>query len=242
MLAIFKREIMSFFTTATGPLALGLFLLLNGLFLWVFKGPYNVFDYGFADLSAFFMLSPYIFLILIPALSMKSFSEEKKLGTLELLLMKPLSPGNLVAGKFLGIFILAVMALIPTLIYVWSISSLGTEAGNYDLGLIMGSYFGMLLLLLAYTSIGLFTSTLSENQIVAFLLAIVLCLFAYLGFESIAGLISDGGLSLFIENIGMKAHYERIGRGIIDSRDVIYFISISILFSYLTVTRLKQRA
>lgn len=242
MFAIFKREITSFFTNSTGPLALGLFLLLNGLFLWVFKGPYNVFDYGFADLSAFFMLSPYIFLILIPGISMKSFSEEKKLGTLELLLMKPLNPWELVMGKFLGIFVLGVMALIPTLMYVWSISSLGTEAGNYDLGLVMGSYFGMLLLLFAYTSIGIFTSTLSENQIVAFLLSITLSLFVYLGFESIAHIIADGSFSLLVENIGMKAHYERIGRGIVDSRDVVYFISISIFFMFLTVTRLKQRA
>ncbi|NNK10628.1 MAG: gliding motility-associated ABC transporter permease subunit GldF [Flavobacteriaceae bacterium] len=241
MLAIFKREITSFFTTATGPLALVLFLVVNGLFLWVFKGPYNVFDYGFAELSAFFMLSPFIFLILIPGLSMKSFSEEKKLGTLELLLMKPLSPWELVLGKFLGIFVLGVIALIPTTVYVWSISALGTEAGNFDFGLVMGSYFGMLLLLFAYTSIGIFTSTLTENQIVAFLLAILLSLFAYLGFESIAALITNGSFSLFIENMGMKAHYERIGRGIIDSRDVVYFFSISIFFSYLTVTRLKQR-
>ena len=242
MLAIFKREITSFFTTATGILALGLFLAINGLLLWVFKGPYNVFDYGFADLSAFFMLSPFIFLFLIPALSMKSFSDEKKSGTLELLLMKPISPWELVLGKFFGIMVLGIIALAPTLVYVWCISVLGTETGNFDIGLVMGAYIGMILLLTAYTGIGLFTSTLSENQIVAFLFAILLSLFAYLGFEAISGLLLDGGFSLFVENLGMQAHYERMGRGIIDTRDVIYFISLAVFFLFLSVTRLKQRA
>ena len=242
MLAIFKREITSFFTTATGILALGLFLAINGLLLWVFKGPYNVFDYGFADLSAFFMLSPFIFLFLIPALSMKSFSDEKKSGTLELLLMKPISPWELVLGKFFGIMVLGIIALAPTLVYVWCISVLGTETGNFDIGLVMGAYIGMILLLTAYTGIGLFASTLSENQIVAFLFAILLSLFAYLGFEAISGLLLDGGFSLFVENLGMQAHYERMGRGIIDTRDVFYFISLAVFFLFLSVTRLKQRA
>jgi ABC-2 type transport system permease protein len=242
MLAIFRREITSFFTTATGILALGLFLAINGLLLWVFKGSFNVFDYGFADLSAFFMLSPYIFLFLIPALSMKSFSEEKKSGTLELLLMKPISPWELVLGKFFGIMALGIMALVLTLVYVWCISALGTQAGNFDIGLVVGAYMGMILLLTAYTGFGLFASTLSENQIVAFLSAILLALFAYQGFEAISGVLLDGGISLFIENLGMQAHYERMGRGIIDTRNVIYFLSLALFFLFLTVTRLKQRA
>ncbi|WP_297765297.1 gliding motility-associated ABC transporter permease subunit GldF [uncultured Muriicola sp.] len=242
MFAIFKRELTSFFTTATGILALGLFLAINGLLLWVFKGPYNLFDYGFADLSAFFKLSPFIFLFLIPALSMKSFSEEKKSGTLELLMMKPISPWELVLGKFFGIMVLGIIALVPTLVYVWCISALGTEPGNFDLGMVVGAYIGMVLLLTAYTGIGLFASTLSENQIVAFLSAILLALFAYLGFQAISGVLSDGSISLFIENIGMKAHYERMGRGIIDTRDVVYFLSMAVFFLFMTVTRLKQRA
>jgi len=242
MLAIFKREITSFFTTATGMLALGLFLAINGLLLWVFKGPYNVFDYGFADLSAFFMLSPFIFLFLIPALSMKSFSEEKKSGTLELLLMKPIGPWELVLGKFFGILVLGIIALFPTLVYVWGISALGTETENFDAGLVVGAYLGMILLLTSYTGIGLFASTLSENQIVAFLSAILLALFAYLGFQAISGVLSVGGISLFIENLGMQAHYERMGRGIIDTRDVIYFLSLAVFFLFMTVTQLKQRA
>ncbi len=241
MLAIFKREITSFFTSATGPLSLILFLLINGLVLWVFRGPYNVFDYGFADLSAFFTLSPFIFLVLIPALTMRSFSEEKKLGTLELLLMKPLSPWQLVFGKFFGVVILGGIAILPTVVYVWAISALGTDIGNFDLGLVIGAYSGMTLLLFAYTAIGLFASTLSENQIVAFLTAIVLSIVIYLGFDSISGLLADGSLALFVENLGARAHYERMGRGVIDTRDVVYFLSVSLFFIFLTVVRLSKR-
>ncbi len=242
MLAIFKREITSFFTAATGPLALILFLLINGLILWVFRGPNNIFDYGFADLSAFFTMSPYIFLVLIPALTMRSFSEEKKLGTLELLLMKPLSPWQLVFGKFFSVVVLGIIALIPTGVYVWAISALGTEVGNFDLGLVLGAYVGMILLLLVYTAIGLFASTLSENQIAAFLTAIVLSILLYLGFDSVSGLLADGSLALFVESLGARAHYERMGRGVIDTRDVVYFLSVVCFFVYLTVLRLKKRA
>ncbi len=242
MLSIFKREITSFFTSATGPLALLLFLLVNGLVLWVFQGPFNVFDYGFADLSAFFMVAPFVFLILIPALTMKSFSEERKLGTLELLLMKPLPVWKLVLGKLLGVIMLGIIALIPTLVYVWCITALGTESGNFDLGLVLGAYFGMILLLLAYTSIGVFSSSLTDNQIVAFLLSVILCLFIYLGFEAVSGLFADGIVTLFIEDMGARAHYERMGRGVLDTRDGVYFLSLSCFFGYLTVLQLNQRA
>ncbi|GGD40762.1 gliding motility-associated ABC transporter permease subunit GldF [Muriicola marianensis] len=242
MLSILKREITSFFASATGPLALVLFLLINGLVLWVFQGSFNVFDYGFSDLSAFFMVAPFVFLILIPALTMKSFSEERKLGTLELLLMKPLPAWKLVLGKLLGVITLGIIALIPTLVYVWCISALGTEAGNFDLGLVFGAYSGMILLLLAYTSIGVFSSSLTENQIVAFLFAVIICLFMYLGFEAISGLFSDGIIALFLENLGAMAHYERMGRGILDTRDVVYLLSISFFFGFLTVIQLNRRA
>src|SRR5210317_112881 len=168
MWSVFKKEITSFFTTPVGYLVMGLFLVLTGLFLWVFKGPFNIFDYGFADLSLFFLLAPWIFLLLIPAVTMRSFSEERKLGTLELLLSKPLSTFSLVMGKYLGAFILVLTAVIPTLLYVGTIYELGTTAGNLDTGLVWGSYMGLVLLMAVYTAIGLFTSILTENQIVAF--------------------------------------------------------------------------
>ncbi len=239
MLAIFKREIQSFFTSPIGYLVIGLFLVLNGLFLWVFKGPFNIFDYGFADLSNFFLLAPWVFLFLIPAITMKSFSEEKKLGTLELLFIKPISIWETVLGKFFGTFALGLIALVPTLLYVYSISQLGTTNGNLDTGLVLGSYFGTLFLMSCYTAIGLLASTLSENQIVAFIVGIILCFLFYYGFEGLATLF-EGETLVFIEKLGMKHHFESIARGVLDTRDLVYFITLTIFFLFLTVIQLKN--
>ena len=241
MLAIFKREITSFLTTTSGYLVMGLFLVLNGLFLWVFKGPYNILEYGFADLSTFFILAPWIFLFLIPAIAMKSFSEEKKLGTLELLLIKPMSLTQLIVGKFFGVLGLAIITLLPTLLYVLCISELGTIPGNLDMGLVLGSYIGILLLLATYSAIGVYASTLSENQIVAFLLALLLCFIAYYGFEAISTTIPYGSMALLISKWGMAAHFEQIGRGVLDTRDLVYFLSIIVLFIFLTTLQLKKK-
>jgi ABC-2 type transport system permease protein len=242
MRAIFKREITSFLTSTSGYLVMGLFLVLSGLFLWVFKGPYNLFEYGFADLTAFFMLAPWIFLFLIPAIAMKSFSEEKKLGTLELLLIKPMTLTRLVLGKFFGILGLALITILPTLLYVLCISELGTITGNLDMGLVTRSYIGILLLVGTYSAIGIYASTLSENQIVAFLLALLLCFIGYYGFEAISTTIADGSTALMISHLGMKAHFEGIGRGVLDTRDLVYFLSITIFFLFLTTLQLKLRS
>lgn len=241
MIAIFKREIQSFFTSPIGYLVIGLFLTLNGLFLWVFKGPFNIFDYGFADMGQFFLLAPWVFLFLIPAITMKSFSEEKKLGTLELLFIKPISLQSLVLGKFLGTLTLSLIAISPTFLYVYTISELGTSVGNLDMGMVIGSYFGLLFLIATYTAIGLFASTLSENQIVAFILAMVLCFLLFYGFEGLSGLIPSGSMFLFIKNLGMKAHFDSIARGVIDSRDIIYFIGLCAFFLFLTKNQLKNQ-
>ena len=240
MLAVFKKEIRSFFTSPIGYLIIGLFLVLNGLFLWVFKGQFNILDYGFADLSNFFLLSPWVFLFLIPAITMKSFSEERKLGTLELLLIKPISTLKVILGKFGGAFVLCVLAIIPTIIYVFTISNLGIIKGNYDLGIILGSYFGLLFLIATYTSIGVFASSLSENQILSFILGIVLCFIVFYGFEALATLFSDGDTSELIKSFGLKAHFNSIARGIIDIRDIIYFLSLTCFFLYMTIIRLKN--
>ena len=239
MLAIFKRELSSFFASPIGYLVIGLFLVLNGLFLWVFKGPFNIFDYGFADLSNFFLLAPWVFLFLIPAITMRSLSEERKLGTMELLFIKPLSVGSTVLGKFLGTFILSLIAIAPTLLYVFGISALGSTVGNLDSGLIWGSYFGLFFLIAAYTAIGLYASSLTDNQIVAFLIGVILCFTLYYGFEAVATLFSDGIFILFIEDLGMKAHFENIAAGVLDTKDLIYFISLTIFFLFLSVMRLK---
>ncbi|WP_411030413.1 gliding motility-associated ABC transporter permease subunit GldF [Spongiimicrobium sp. 3-5] len=239
MLAIFKREIQSFFTSSIGYLVVGLFLVLSGLFLWVFKGPYNVFDYGFADLGKFFLLTPWVFLFLIPAITMKSFAEERKLGTLELIFIKPLPLWKTVLGKFFGALTLAILAIIPTGVYVYCVSQLGTTVGNLDMGLVIGSYFGLLFLTAAYTAIGIFTSTLTENQIVAFILGTVLCFLIYYGFDALASLFSDGGLSLQTRNLGMKSHFDSVSKGVLDTRDLLYFGTLTAFFLFLTVSQLK---
>ena len=242
MLAIFKREVFSFFTTPVGYLIIGFFLVLNGLFLWVFKGEFNIFEYGFADLSKFFLLTPWVFLFLIPAVTMKSFSEEKKTGTLELLFIKPLSLGQTVYGKFFGALFLVVIALIPTFLYGICISQLGITEGNLDWGLIYGSYFGLFFLAMSYTAIGIFTSTLTENQIVAFILALVGCFMFYYGFEAVSTLFTDGDMAQFVISLGMKSHFEGISRGVLDSRDLIYFFSLSVLFLFFAIVQLKNHS
>ena len=239
MWAIVKKELTSYFTTPVGYLVMGLFLVLSGLFLWVFRGPFNIFDYGFADLSLFFLLAPWIFLLLIPAITMRSFAEERKLGTLELLLSKPLSTPTLALGKYIGTLSLTLLAVLPTLLYVATINELGTTPGNLDTGLVWGSYAGLFLLIMVYTSIGLFCSTLTDNQIVAFMSAVLVCFLLYYGFESLATLFPEGQTALWVQNLGMAAHYERIGRGVLDSRDLIYFLTLSAFFLYLSINRLN---
>ncbi|AVI51821.1 gliding motility-associated ABC transporter permease subunit GldF [Pukyongia salina] len=237
MTAIIKKEINSFFASPIGYLVIGIFLILNGLFLWVFGGDYNIFDSGFADLAPFFELAPWILLFLIPAVTMRAFSDELKLGTLELLLTKPLALHNIVFGKYLGSVILLVIALAPTLLYILTISALGNPEGNWDVGSTVGSYIGLFFLAAAYTAIGIFGSSLSSNQIVAFLISVFLCFALYYGFEGLATL--EFGIPL--DKLGMKAHFDSVSRGVLDTRDLVYFLSITALFLIFTVFKLNKR-
>ena len=239
MLAILKKEINSFFASPIGYLVIAVFLLLNGLFLWLFKGEFNILDNGFADLSSFFLLAPWILIFLVPAVTMRSFADEKKQGTLELLLTKPISYFNIVFGKYLGALILIVMALIPTLLYVYTISKLGNPEGNLDIGSVMGSYFGLLFLVAAYTSIGLFASSLTDNQIVAFISAVFICFFFYFGFEGLSNYNLFGD-AFYIEKLGMESHFKSMSRGVLDTRDIIYFLSVTALFITLTTLNIKR--
>jgi len=238
MKSIVLREIKSFFGSPVGYLVIAIFLILNGLFLWVFEGEYNILNTGFADLTPFFTLSPWILIFLIPAVTMRSFSDEKKQGTLELLLTKPLSIWQIVNGKFLGAVLLITMAIIPTFIYVAVISSLGMPEGHIDMGSTMGSYFGLLFLIAAYSAIGIFTSTLSENQIVAFIVAVFVCFFFYFGFEGLSAIVPN--FSSKIAALGMQDHFKSMSRGVLDTRDIIYFSSITIVFLSFTVYNLKS--
>jgi len=235
MLAILKKEINSFFASPIGYLVIAIFLLLNGLFLWLFKGEFNVLDYGFADLSSFFLLAPWILIFLIPAVTMRSFSDEKKQGTLELLLTKPISHLQIVLGKYLGAFILIVLALIPTLLYVYTVNQLGKPVGNLDVGSTLGSYFGLLFLIAAYTAIGIFSSTLSDNQIVAFIIAVFLCFLFYVGFEGLSEFLKSN----FIEQLGIASHFKSMSRGVLDTRDIIYFLSVTAFFIFFTVVKIN---
>ena len=241
MFSILKKEINSFFASPIGYLVIAVFLLLNSLFLFLFKGDFNILDNGFADLSSFFTLSPWIFIFLIPAITMRSFSDEKKQGTLELLLTKPISHLQIVLGKYFGAFVLVVIAILPTFLYVYAISKLGNPEGNLDMGSVLGSYFGLLFLAASYVSIGIFASTLSDNQIVAFIIAVFLCFFFYFGFQGIANYKLFGD-TFYLEKLGMDYHFESMERGVLDTRDLLYFLSITAFFIVLTKLNIKKQS
>jgi ABC-2 type transport system permease protein len=238
MKALLLREIKAFFGSPMGYLVIAVFLLLNGLFLWVFDNDFNILNSGFADLGPFFTLAPWILIFLIPAVTMRSFSDERKQGTLELLFTKPISTWEIVNGKFLGAFVLIVLALLPTLIYVAVLSYFGNPQGNIDMGSTIGSYFGLLFLVAGYTAIGVFTSTLSDNQIVAFISAVILCFLFYFGFEGTASFA--GSFGSVVSKLGMDYHFKSMSRGVIDTRDVLYFVSVAVLFLSFTVYKLKS--
>jgi ABC-2 type transport system permease protein len=238
MKAILLREIKSFFGSPIGYMVILVFLVLNGLFLWVFEGDFNILSSGYADLTPFFSLAPWVLLFLIPAVTMRSFSDEKKQGTIELLLTKPIATWQIVQGKFLGAFILIIIAVIPTLLYVYTLADLTLLQDKVDLGSIMGSYFGLLFLIAAYTAIGIFCSTLSENQIVAFIASVFVCFILYYGLEGLANLL--GEYDFILINLSMQTHFNSMGKGVIDSRDLVYFISIYLFFIAATVYKLNQ--
>lgn len=240
MYAILKKEIASFFASPIGYLVIALFLVVTGLFLWVFEGEFNIPNTGFADLAPFFQIAPWIFVFLIPAVTMRSFSDEKKAGTLELLLTKPITTLQLTLGKYFGAFILIILALLPTLIYVVAIHQLGNPIGNLDIGVTIGSYIGLLLLAGTYTAVGIYASSLTDNQIVAFIIAVFLCFLLYFGLEGLASYDLFGNADSLIANLGIKAHYDSISRGVIDTRDLVYFISVTAFFIVLTMARLHK--
>jgi ABC-2 type transport system permease protein len=238
LIAILKKEFNSFFASPIAYLVIGVFLLTNGLFLFIFNDDFNILNAGFADVTPFFYLAPWIFLFLIPAITMKSFADELSTGTIELLKTKPVSDWQIVLGKFAASLFLVIIAIIPTFIYVYTVYKLGNPIGNIDFGSTIGSYIGLLFLASTYTSIGLFTSTLSKNQIVAFILGVFITFFLFFGFDAIA--TSFGNSSLTIKNIGINEHFKSISRGVIDTRDILYFVSVTVFFLFITKTRLEN--
>ncbi|MNZ84223.1 ABC-2 family transporter protein [compost metagenome] len=216
------------------------FLVITGLFLWVFPES-SILDYGYAGLDSLFYIAPYVFMFLIPAITMRSFAEEKKEGTFELLTTQPVTDWQIILGKFGAGLSLVILSLIPTLVYYYSVYELGATPGNLDSGAVAGSYIGLLLLGFAFTSIGIFSSSITNNQIVAFIIAVFLCFIAFSGFDSISSLTSFGSLDTILINLGINAHYQSISRGVLDTRDLIYFLSFSALFLAATKTVLSTR-
>ena len=241
MLTLYKKEISLFLSSLIGYIVIIVFLWINSLFLWVFPVDSNRLSHGYATIEGLFIQAPFVFLFLIPAITMRSFSEEKRSGTLELLLTKPLTDMQIISSKFLSGLTLVVFSLLPTLIYVVFVYLYGSPVGNIDMGGTWGSYIGLLFLASAFVAIGIFVSSITDNQIVSFIVSVFLCGFILLGFEFLYTLNLFGPIDLFIKSLGIQAHYVSMSRGVIDSRDVMYFLSLIILFLLMTKTSLESR-
>ncbi|PIY34338.1 MAG: gliding motility-associated ABC transporter permease subunit GldF [Bacteroidetes bacterium CG_4_10_14_3_um_filter_42_6] len=241
MSALYFKEIRSFLSSLMGYVIILVFLVTISLFLWVFPNDFNIFDYGYANLDGLFVIAPFVFIFLVPAITMRSFADEKKSGTIELLFTRPLTDMQLILAKFLASFTLVVIALLPTLLYYISVYLLSFPQGNIDSGSIWGSYIGLLFLGAAFTSIGIFTSSISDNQVTSFVIAGLLSAFLYLGFELIYSFELFGPVDLLIRSLGISAHYSSLSRGVIDTRDVVYFLSTIALFLFLTKFSLARR-
>jgi len=240
MYTIFKKEIAAFLSSLIAYIAIVIFLIVLGLFVWVFPDT-SVLNYGFSTLDSLFNIAPWVFMFLIPAITMRSFSEENKTGTIELLTTRPITDTQIILGKYFAGLVLVFFAILPTLIYYFSIYQLGSVKGNIDSGAVIGSYIGLLFLGACFVSVGIFCSAMSDNQIVAFIIAVFLCFIAYSGFESFSQLDLFGRVDDFVAKLGISNHYLSISRGIMDSRDVIYFMSFIILFILGTKTKLASR-
>lgn len=241
MLALYKKEIGSFFSTITGYIVICVFLIANGLFMWAFPGEFNVLDNGYSNIDPLFIIAPWIFLFLVPAVTMRLFSDEKKSGTIELLLTRPLRDLDIILAKYFAGLTLVLFSLIPALIYFFSVYMLGNPIGNIDTGGTWGSFIGLFFLAGVYVSIGIFSSSLTNNQIISFIIAAIISFFFYIGFESISSLEIFKGMDNLIMSFGINEHYKSISKGVIDSRDLIYFLSIISIFVLLSKIVLESR-
>lgn len=240
MFIIFLKEVKSLLNSLIAYVVIGVFLTGIGLLMWVFPET-NVLDYGYADMETLFSLGPYVFMFLIPALTMRIFAEEKKSGTMELLFTKPLSDWQILLGKYFSGVFMVIFSLLPTLFYYFTISSLGNPAGNIDSAGVAGSYVGLVLLGGVFTSIGVFASAITENQIISFIMAVFLCFIIYTGFSSVASLDVWGRFSLYIEQLGIMYHYRAMSKGLLDTRDLIYFFSVIVVMLLSTSLVLGSR-
>jgi ABC-2 type transport system permease protein len=233
MLTILKKEIRSFLSSLIAYVVMIVFLIAIGLFMWVLPD-YNVLDLGYANLDTLFDMAPWVFIFLISAITMRSFSEEKKTGTIEILTTKPLSDLQIILGKYFASVVLVLFVLLPTLLYYYTIYQLGAPKGNLDSGAILGSYIGLFFLASAFAAIGIFSSAVSDNQIVSFILSMFLCYCFYNVFDLFADFKLLGSYDSIVASLGINTHYQSISRGVIDSRDVLYFVSLILAFVWTT--------
>lgn len=244
MFTLYIKEIRAFLSSIIGYLVIGVFITLLGLFLWLIPNEANgsnILENGFANIDPLFIIAPWVYLFLIPAITMRSFSEEKKSGTIELLLTRPLSDLQIVLAKYLAGFTLVMVSLLPTLFYYYSVYTLGYPKGNIDHGGTIGSYIGLLMLGAGFVSIGIFASSIAENQVIAFIIAVLLCFLCYIGFDFIAQSGLFGKYDALVKGLGLNEHYISMSRGVIDTRDVLYFISVIIIFNLSTRLVLESR-
>ncbi|MFA6087333.1 gliding motility-associated ABC transporter substrate-binding protein GldG [Mucilaginibacter sp.] len=232
MYPILKKEITTYLSSLVAYVTISVFLLVLGLFLWVFPDT-SILAYGYAGLDSLFSTAPYLFMFLIPAITMRSLAEERREGTFEILLTRPLTNLQIVLGKYFAGVVIVLFALVPTLVYYFSVYTLGTPQGNIDTGAVIGSYIGLFLLGAAFTAIGLFASSVSKNQVISFTIAVFLCFFFYSGFDSLNTILSLQNMGL--SGLGITEHYQSVSRGVLDTRDLVYFIVLSMLFIWLTL-------
>jgi ABC-2 type transport system permease protein len=242
MLSIFKKEVNTFFSSLIGYIVIGVFLVTLGLFLWVFPDT-NLLDPGYASLDYLFAFAPNILMFLIPAITMRTFAEEQQTGTIEFLATRPITDLDIILGKYFASLSLVFFAIVPTFIYFWTIHRLGSPVGNIDSGAVWGSYFGLFFLGAVFVAIGIFASSITTNQIVAFVLGVFLCFFFYLGFSFLSNFPAFvGTIDYIVEMFGIDYHYKSISRGVLDTRDFIYFSTVIIIFVGLTKLMLERRS
>ena len=233
MKAIFKKELWSYFGNWSAWLIIGAFSLIGTLFLFFFENDSNIFDIGTASLQSYFVLVPWLLMFIIPAISMKTLAEEQQSGTLNWLFSQPVKISEIIVGKFLAVWFVGVLCLLPSLTYLYTVYTLGVPAGNIDLGATFGSYFGLMILTAAFSAVGILASSLSQNQIMAYLLGVFMCFIFYFGIEQLASYKLLGGADYILSNIGFYQHFLAFTRGLIDTRDIFYFLLVTVLCLFL---------
>ena len=233
MIQVLYKEVNNFFNSLTAYIVVIVFLTTIGLLMWVFPET-SVLLYGFADMETLFRLGPYVFMFLVPAITMRMFSEEKKSGTMEILFTRPLNDYQIILGKYFASVALVLFSLIPTLLYYYSIYTLGSPPGNIDTAGVIGSYIGLALLGCVFASIGLLSSSLTENQVVAFILSVFLCFIFYDGFQSLASINVWSKVAGVINKLSIANYYNDLSRGLIDVGSIVYFLSVIAFMLLLT--------